>query len=88
MKIKDLLHLIEKFILSTSKIINNNFDNLEINLQNATPSTLVFYNLSSGEEAFELFKKRIKDSSYGAIIVNRGHSVLRNFNNIIDLRSR
>ncbi|MBT6324395.1 MAG: hypothetical protein HOJ35_00340, partial [Bdellovibrionales bacterium] len=88
MKTKKLLHLIEKFTLSTSNIINNNFDNLEINLQNATPSTLVFYNLSRNEQAFELFEKRVKDKSYGAIIVNRDHPELKKFNNIIKVDNK
>lgn len=53
------------------------FENVESDLQKAKEDDIVFYKICRDEESESTFAERLKDSSYGILIVNRFPSFLR-----------
>jgi len=81
---KIILNLVKDLLVEQTHLDKNlEIANIESNLQNAKKSDLVFYHVQSDERARGIFNQRIKESSYGLLIVNEIPENLRNFKNII-----
>lgn len=72
---KNILDLLNTFVVSTNSISDDNAEltNITTNLQNAKKSDVVFYKINAKDEnSVKNFKKRMENSTPGLLVLNHG----------------
>ena len=84
MKISEIVTNIEQLILSNTDLaLDAELNVIDLNIQMATSSHIIFYNINSDARSEEVFKKRLVDIKYGLLILNRFPKFLEGNKNII-----
>ena len=71
--------------LDLESLISLPVEDITSNLQEAGKKHVVFYNIGETKEDEVLFHKRLKNSSFGLLIVNRIPSFLKGFKNVLQI---